>query len=39
MNEPALKHDDEIESLIAQHGGDFPAAIDDKTCKRHSLGA
>ncbi|WP_427351180.1 hypothetical protein [Erwinia amylovora] len=28
MNEPVLKHDDEIEQIIADHGGDFRAAID-----------
>lgn len=27
MSEPVLKHDDEIEELIAEHGGDVHAAI------------
>lgn len=27
MNEPVLKHDDEIELLIAEHDGDARAAI------------
>ncbi|MBZ3695081.1 hypothetical protein [Phyllobacterium calauticae] len=28
MNEPVLKHEDEIDQIIADHGGDFRAAID-----------
>lgn len=27
MNEPELKHDDDVEQLIAEHGGDIQAAI------------
>ncbi|MCO4316374.1 hypothetical protein M8997_004205 [Phyllobacterium sp. 21LDTY02-6] len=27
MNEPELKHDNEVDELIAEHGGDVYAAI------------
>ncbi|RCW77702.1 hypothetical protein [Phyllobacterium bourgognense] len=37
MSEPELKHDGEVEQLIAEHGGDVHAAIADLLSDRNCL--
>lgn len=37
MSEPALKHDEEIDQLIAEHGGDVHAAIEQLLSEKNFL--